>query len=60
MDFAGLKVMGARLVPWDGCWGVAVDYERGKHGAYPVGSREEAEKELRRLTEGLCDQAEHK
>ena len=48
-DFSGLKVKGARVIPWvDHSWGVAVEYEGGKHQAYAVGSREDAEREADR------------
>jgi len=48
-DYSGLKVKGARVIPWvEHTWGVAVEYEGGKHQAYVVGSREDAEREAAR------------
>jgi hypothetical protein len=39
-----LKVMAARVIPWEDQYGVAIVFERGNHLAYPVGDREEAER----------------
>lgn len=42
-----------RVVRWEGFgWGVAFNRGNGKHDAYPVGSREEAETEAERLQFG--------
>ncbi len=53
-DFSGLKVVSARAIPWEleriVGFGVAVDYEGGKHEAYGVGSMRQAEEEVGRLT----------
>jgi hypothetical protein len=35
-----------RVIPRDGKWGVALRYDNGTRVAYPVGSREDAEREL--------------
>jgi hypothetical protein len=35
-----------------GIWGVAIDYRNGKHAAYEVGTRAEADMECRRLDHG--------
>lgn len=43
----------ACVIPWEGLgWGVEVNLGDGKHDTYPVGSREEAEQEARRLLAG--------
>jgi hypothetical protein len=39
-------IIASRVIPWDGVWGVAIRYANGTKIAYPVGSREEAEREL--------------
>ena len=38
--------MAARVIPWENQYGIAVVFERGNHVAYPVGDREEAERQV--------------
>ena len=40
------KVMAARVIPWENQYSIAVVFERGNHVAYPVGDREEAERQV--------------
>jgi hypothetical protein len=40
------KVIAARVIPWENQYGIAVVFERGNHVAYPVGDREEAERQV--------------
>jgi hypothetical protein len=40
------KVMAASVIPWGNQYGVLVVFERGNHLAYPVGHREEAERQV--------------
>ena len=40
------KVVAARVIPWENQYGIAVVFERGNHLAYPVGNREEAERQV--------------
>ncbi len=40
------KVMAAWVIPWESQYGIAVVFERGNHVAYPVGDREEAERQV--------------
>lgn len=40
------EVVNKRVIRWDAVWGVALLLSNGKKVAYPVGSREEAEREL--------------
>ena len=42
------EIMESRVIPWDGEWGVAIRYANRTKIAYPVGSREDAERELLR------------
>jgi len=35
-----------RIIPWDGKWGVALRFDNGTQVAYPVGDRDDAEREL--------------
>jgi hypothetical protein len=41
-------IIESRVIPWDGVWGVALRFANRKKIAYPVGSREDAERELLR------------
>jgi hypothetical protein len=44
------EVKAVRVIPWEAQFGVAVDYNDGaRHCAYPVGTRDEAAAEVRRL-----------
>jgi hypothetical protein len=40
------EVIKSRVIPWDAVWGVAIRYSDRRQVAYPVGSREDAEREL--------------
>jgi hypothetical protein len=40
------EIVEKRMIRWDGAWGVALRYSNGKRVTYPVGSRDEAEREL--------------
>jgi hypothetical protein len=40
------EIIESRVIPWDGFWGVAIRYANRTRVAYPVGSREDAEREL--------------
>jgi hypothetical protein len=41
------EIIESRVIPWeDGSWGVAIRYFNRTRVAYPVGSWEDAEKEL--------------
>jgi hypothetical protein len=42
----------ARVIPWDEVWGVYVRYSDGYNTAYPVGSQDRADDELRRIGGG--------
>jgi hypothetical protein len=43
----------AHVIPWEpDVWGVAIDRGDGKHDAYMVGPREQAEAEARRVRAG--------
>jgi hypothetical protein len=42
----GRKVIAAKVIPWENQYGVALVFERGNHIAYPVGDREEAERQV--------------
>jgi hypothetical protein len=45
------KTISANVVPWTGGdWGVSINYADGSWQKYLVGSRQEAQKELARLT----------
>jgi hypothetical protein len=39
------EIIESRVIPRDGVWGVAIRYANGTKIAYPVGGREEAERE---------------
>lgn len=39
-------IIGKRIIPWDGGWGVALRYDNGTKVAYPAGDRDDAEREL--------------
>jgi hypothetical protein len=42
------EIIHKRVIRWEGdTWGVAIGYANRKRVAYPVGSREDAERELR-------------
>jgi hypothetical protein len=41
------EIVSRRVIPWEGgVWGVALRYAKGLKQAYPVGTRDEAEREL--------------
>jgi hypothetical protein len=42
------EITQSRVIPWElpNLWGVAIRYAGGRKVAYPVGSREDAEREL--------------
>jgi hypothetical protein len=40
------EIIESKVIPWDGVWGVAIRYANGTKIAYPVGGRQEAEREL--------------
>jgi hypothetical protein len=40
------EIIQSRVIPWDAVWGVAIHYAGGRKVTYPVGSREDAEREL--------------
>jgi hypothetical protein len=42
----GRKVIAAKVIPWENQYGIALVFERGNHLAYPVGDREEAERQV--------------
>jgi hypothetical protein len=42
-------VIAVRVIPWDGRWGVHVKFSDRTHTAYPVGDRDQAEDEIKRL-----------
>lgn len=45
-----MLVRSAEVVPWEpGSWAVSVRYDNGDGEMYPVGSREQAEAEARKL-----------
>jgi hypothetical protein len=39
-------IIESRVIPWDGVWDVAIRYSDHTKVAYPVGSREDAEREV--------------
>jgi hypothetical protein len=41
-------IVEAKVIPWElpDSWGVTIRYAGGRKAAYPVGSREDAEREL--------------
>ena len=41
------KLAQARVILWDGQWGIALEFEGGRHIAYPIGDREAAEQQVR-------------
>jgi hypothetical protein len=43
------NVLTLRVIQWDGEWGIFVDYGAGSWRRYVVGTRLQAEEELRRL-----------
>jgi hypothetical protein len=45
-------VISARLIRWEGEWGVSVKYSNRTRSAYQVGDRDKAEAELDRLRGG--------
>ena len=45
-------IISTRVIPWDAAWGVHIRYSDGKHTAYPVGSQDDADDELRNLRGG--------
>ena len=45
-------IISARVIPWDTLWGVHIKFSNRKHIAYPVGNRDDAENELRRVGGG--------
>ena len=45
-------VIEARVIPWDKIWGVAISNSDRKREAYPVGSRDDAEREIKRIRAG--------
>ena len=51
------KVMAARVIPWENQYGIAVVFERGNHVAYPVGDREEAERQVQLVLNHPYDSA---
>jgi hypothetical protein len=51
------KVIAARVIPWENQYGIAVVFERGNHVAYPVGDREEAERQVQLVLNHPYDSA---
>jgi hypothetical protein len=49
-------IISARVIPWDTLWGVHIKFSNRKHIAYPVGNRDDAENELRRIRGGAAAQ----
>jgi hypothetical protein len=50
------KLAQVRVIPWDGQWGIALEFEGGRHIAHAVGDREAAEQqvELARMSPGYA------
>jgi hypothetical protein len=42
------EIIQKKLIPWEAVWGIAIRYSDHTKVAYPVGSREDAERELLR------------
>ena len=56
----GRKVIAAKVIPWENQYGIALVFERGDHLAYPVGDREEAERQVRLALNQPSDVTRHR
>jgi hypothetical protein len=56
----GRKVIAAKVIPWENQYGIALVFERGNHLAYPVGDREEAERQVQLALNQRSDVTRHR
>jgi hypothetical protein len=52
MTRKSLTITAAKIIPWEktGQWGLAIVYSDGRESTYRVGTRAQAEAEVRRLS----------